>query len=268
VRELARKLDWPHPRISHLLGGKRGGSELDVVSVLVACNAGREERERLLKLCRELGTQGWLQQYGSRLPEQTRTLVDHENKAVEIQELQLVLVPGLLQTESYARAVISRGVNAPESDIERFVHARLTRQRIFDRRPRATYFIHEHVLRLSFGGPEVMSDQLHNLLRMSVRPRLQLRIIPAAAGGHAGVAGSFTLLDSGKFTPVVYLESELSAVFLELPEQIAAYQRILSSLAEVALGHEESKELITALAAELYPGEDQHDGEHLAEEFL
>jgi hypothetical protein len=268
VRELSRKLDWPHPRISHLLGGKRGGSELDVVSVLVACNAGREERERLLKLCRELGTQGWLQQYGSRLPEQTRTLVDHENKAVEIQDLQLVLIPGLLQTESYARAVISRGVNAPESDIERFVHARLTRQSVFDRRPRATFYIHEYVLRLSIGGPDVMSDQLHNLLRMSVRPRLQLRVIPAAAGGHAGVAGSFKLMEFADFSPIVYLESELSAVFLELPEQIAAYQRILSSLAEVALGHEESKELITALAAELYPGEDQHDGEHLAEEFL
>jgi hypothetical protein len=253
VRDLGRRLDWPHPRVSHLLSGKRGGSELDVVSVLVACKVKRDERERLMTLCRELGTQGWLQQYGSQLPEQLRTYVDHETKAITIQNFQLALLPGLLQTESYMRAVIASSANAPAKEAEGRVHSRLARQDIFNRysQPRFTYFVHESVLRLPIGGSEVMCDQLHHLLRMAVRPNLELRIIPSAIGAHAGLAGSFVLMEFDSITPVVYLESVVSAVFLEQTEQIAAYRRILASLANSALDRQESKELIAALATEL-----------------
>jgi len=269
VRELARRLDWSHPRVSHLLSGKRGGSELDVMSVLVACKVELEERERLVKLCRELGTQGWLQQYDSHLPEQVHTLVEHETKSIATQDVQLVVIPGLLQTADYARAVIRRGVTT--KNIEPRVHARLSRQEIFNKYPppRMTFFINESVLRLPVGGPAVMSEQLHHLLRMSVRPRLEVRIIPSELGAHAAMSGSFTLMEFAAFSPVVYLESVASAVFLENSEQIASYQLILAALAETALSHGESKELIVALAAELYThGEDQNDGEHLAKEQL
>lgn len=271
VRELARRLDWPHPRVSHLLSGKRGGSELDVVTVLATCNVNRAERERLTKLCRELGTQGWLQQYGSRLPEQLKTLVDHENKAVGIRDFQLALVPGLLQTDGYARAVISRIANTPDKDTDSLVHARLTRQNIFNRHPQPsfTYLLHESVLRLPVGGTAVMSDQLHHLLRMSVRPQVDLRVIPISVGAHAGLAGSFELMEFEDFDPVIYLESEASAVFLEHQDQIGAYRNILNALAHVALGQEQSKELITTLATELYAdGEDHDGGDLLAEEHL
>jgi len=104
---------------------------------------------------------------------------------------------------------------------------------------------------------------------MSVRPRLEVRIIPSELGAHAAMSGSFTLMEFAAFSPVVYLESVASAVFLENSEQIASYQLILAALAETALSHGESKELIVALAAELYThGEDQNDGEHLAKEKL
>jgi len=269
VRDLGRRLDWPHPRVSHLLSGKRGGSELDVVSVLVACKVKREERERLMTLCRELGTQGWLQQYGSQLPEQLRTYVDHETKATEIWDFHLAVIPGLLQTEDYARAVIRRSVHAPASEVEGRVQARLTRQGIFNRYPppRITYYIHETVLRVVVGSSAVMSDQLHHLLRMAVRPRLEIRILPCTAGAHAGMAGPFTLMEFPSFTPLVYLEGELSAVFLEQEDQIDGYRRIVAALANTALGPQESKELIAALATELYR-EDQDDRAHLEDEQL
>jgi hypothetical protein len=269
VRDLGRRLDWPHPRVSHLLSGKRGGSELDVVSVLVACNVKREERERLMTLCRELGTQGWLQQYGSQLPEQLRTYVDHETKATDIWGLQLAIVPGLLQTEDYARAVIRKSVHAPTQEVEGRVQARLTRQGIFNKYPppRITYYIHETVLRVVVGSAAVMSDQLHHLLRMAVRPRLEIRIIPCAAGAHAGMAGPFMLMEFPAFTPVVYLEGELSAVFLEQQDQIDGYRRILSALAATALDQQESRDLIAALATELYR-EDQDDRANLEDKQL
>jgi hypothetical protein len=99
-----------------------------------------------------------------------------------------------------------------------------------------------------------MSDQLHHLLRMSVRPYLTLRMVPAALGGHTGTGGPFQLMEFAEFRPVAYLlEGETSSLFLEKPEETAAYQSILAALAETALKEGESRELIATLATELYP---------------
>jgi hypothetical protein len=98
-----------------------------------------------------------------------------------------------------------------------------------------------------------MSDQLHHLLRMSVRPYLTLRMVPAALGGHAWTGGPFQLMEFAEFRPVAYLEGETSSLFLEKPEETAAYQSILAALAETALKEGESGELIATLATELYP---------------
>jgi hypothetical protein len=142
------------------------------------------------------------------------------------------------------------------------VAARLARQRLLSRQPpaRFTFFIHEFVLRLPVGGPAVMSDQLHHLLRMSVRPYLTLRVVPAALGAHAGIAGHFTLLEFVEFKPVAYLDSQTSSLFLEGPEEISAYRHILATLAGTALKEGESRELIATPATELYPEREDHGG--------
>lgn len=261
AKQLADKLDWSPSRLSRLLSGKRGGTEMDVVGFLAVCGVNADERERLLALCKQAGTPGWLQQHGDRLPKQLRTLVDHEDKAVRIGDYQPVMVPGLLQTGDYARALIIETGNAPDNEIEDRVAARLARQSLFSRRPPVhfTFFLHEFVLRLPVGGPAVMSEQLHHLLRMSVRPSIIVRIIPSAAGGHAGIAGQFKLMEFTSLRPVVYLDSETSSLFLEEPVEIAAYRRVLVGLADKALDEGQSRELIAALATELYPCEEDDD---------
>ncbi|WP_281251726.1 DUF5753 domain-containing protein [Haloechinothrix alba] len=173
------------------------------------------------------------------------------------------MVPGLLQTGAYARAVISRIANVPGSEVEDRVAARLGHQALFSRtRPaRFTFFVHESALRLPVGGPAVMSEQLHHLLRMSVRPYIALRVVPLDLGAHAGMAGSFKLLEFAEFEPVAYVDSETTSLFLEEPEEIAAYRNVLRALAGTALGEEQSREVIATLATELYPdGESHHDG--------
>ncbi len=105
-----------------------------------------------------------------------------------------------------------------------------------------------------------MAEQLRHLLHKATRPYLKLRVVPAAHGAHAALAGPFIFMEFAEFRPVVYLESETTCVFLEKPEQIAAYRRILRDLAKTALGEEESRELIATLATELAAdGEDRHD---------
>lgn len=169
-RQTGHQLGWSEARVSRLLSGKRGGTEVDISAFLAVCKVKGKERGRLLELCREQHTRGWFQQHGSSLPKQLRTLIDHENKAVEIGDFQSAVVPGLLQTGEYARAVISRVVNVPVEEIEDRVAARLARQTLFtrDQPARFTFYIHEFVLRTPVGGSAVMSEQLHQLLRMSV----------------------------------------------------------------------------------------------------
>jgi len=260
-KQAAQLLDVTPSYVSMLLAGKRGASELDIAAFLGVCRVRGPERDRLLGLCREQDNPGWLQQHGSRLPKQLVTYVDHENKAVTIRDFQSTLVPGLLQIGEYARAVISRIANVPPDEVDDRVAARLARQSLFsrDRPARFTFYLHESALRLPVGGRAVMAEQLRHLQRMSVRSYLTLRVVPVALGAHAATAGSFIFMEFAEFKPVVYLESETTSLFLEKPEEIQAYRRILGVLADTALGEGQSRELIAAVATGLYTDGEDHD---------
>jgi len=243
-----------------MLSGTRGTTEVDVAMFLTVCGVRGRERKRLLAVCQDQGVPGWLQEYGDRLPKQLVTLVDHEDKAQQITDFEATWVPGLLQTPDYARALLSRSVSVPENEVEEWVAARLARQELFTRGTGALFgfFLHETALRLPVGGAAVLCDQLHHLLRMSVRPPITVRVVSAAVGAHAGLDGSFRLLEFAEFHPVVYLESTTSALFLERREQVTAYRRILHALAEVALDEGHSRDLIATVAQEL--SSDLEDG--------
>ncbi|MGH3528736.1 MAG: helix-turn-helix domain-containing protein [Pseudonocardiaceae bacterium] len=260
-KQAAAMLSWSPSFVSMLLTGKRQASEVDIAAFLGVCRVKGPQRDRLLALCRDQDTPGWFQQHGSRMPKQLVTLIDHENKAVTISEFEAVGVPGLLQTGEYARAVISRVVNVPPEEVEDRVAARLARQSLFSRdRPAAfTFYLHESVLRLPVGGAAVMAEQLRQLRWLSARSYLTLRVVPIALGAHAAMTGAFRLMEFAEFKPVAYLESETSSLFLERPEEIRAYRRILAALADTALSEGQSRELIADLATELYPDGEDHD---------
>ncbi|TCP55276.1 helix-turn-helix protein [Tamaricihabitans halophyticus] len=260
-KEIARKLRWDEARLSRNLSGKRACAELDLSAFLAVCDVTGAERDRMLWLCREANRPGLLQQFGTGLPKQLRILVDLENNAAKYHSFQLCMVPGLLQTGDYTRALLTEAGNVPPTEIDERVAARLARQSLLSREQpiQFTFFVHEFALRLPVGGAEVMSEQLHHLLRMAVRPHIDLRVVPAHQGGHAGVAGAFLLLDIVDFKPVVYLESQTTSVFLEEAAEIATYRAMLARLAETALDARQSKELIGNTAIELYPDGDSSD---------
>ncbi|MGH3872955.1 MAG: helix-turn-helix domain-containing protein [Pseudonocardiaceae bacterium] len=260
-KQAARMLDWSPSFLSMLLTGKRQTSEVDIAAFLGVCRVNGAERDRLLALCREQDTPGWLQQHGCALPKQLVTLIDHENKALTISVFEATVVPGLLQTGEYARAVISRIVNVPPGEVEDRVAARLARQSLFSRHhpPRLTFYLHESVLRLPVGGAAVLAEQLRHLHRMSARGYLSLRVLPVALGAHAAMTGAFRLMEFAEFKPVAYLESETSSLFLEKPEEIGAYRRILAALADTALSEGQSRELIAALATGFRANGEDHD---------
>jgi transcriptional regulator with XRE-family HTH domain len=258
---MARELDWSPSRVSRILSGKRGGSGFDVAAFLAVCGVKGRERARLMALIVDHERPGWHQQHGSTLPKQVRTLIDHEKRATAISDFQAIVVPGLLQTGDYARAVMRRSANLPAEEIEDRVEARLARHSLVsrDRPPRFAFFLHEFVLRSPVGGPLVMSDQLHALMRISVRPYLSVRVVPTEFGAYGAMAGSFTLLDIPDFKPIVYVESETSSLFLETPIEIDAYRNILAALEETALDEGQSRNLIADVATELYADRGEND---------
>ncbi|MGH3602859.1 MAG: helix-turn-helix domain-containing protein, partial [Pseudonocardiaceae bacterium] len=222
-KDVARLLDLSPSWVSRLISGKRNVTAVQASAFLAVCRAPSAERDRLLELCDEQHTPGWFQQHGSRLPLQLVTYIDHENKAVAISCFDSTLVPGLLQTGDYARALLKEAGRVPTNEIDDRVAARLARQSLFsrDRPARFTFYLHEFVLRLPVGGPAVMDDQLQLLERMSRRSYLTLRVVPASLGAHAATAGSFILMEFAEFKPVAYLDSETACLFLEEPAEIA-----------------------------------------------
>lgn len=250
-RELAGMLGWDPAKLSDLLNGKGGVTELEVAHLLGVCRTPVAERDHLLALYREASAKGWWQQHGSRLPIQLRTLIDHENAATEITGWHMNLPPGLLQTADYMRAVILSWPTIPATEVEGRIKARLARHEVFDGLRQFTFYIHEQALRLPVGGPLVMSEQLHHLLRMSVRPYVSLRVVPVAVGAHAGLAGSFTLMQFSGIQPVVFVETENSSLFVEDKAPVTGYRTVLGSLDRSALDEEQSRRLIASISEEL-----------------
>lgn len=250
---VARKLGWSETKISNILNARRGSTEADIATLLAMCDVGGPERERLLRLTQDSHQIGWWQEYGERLPPKLVTLIDHEDSAVAVSQYQQTLVPGLLQSGDYARTLMRASATIPADEIEERVQARLRRQEIFNRirPPQFRFFIDWYTVMRPGIPREIMSEQVHHLLRMSVRTPVEIRVVPEAAGFHAGANGSFMLLEFAEIKPVVHLEHETSSLFAEQEETTKAYRAILGALADVALDSEESREWISHLASEL-----------------
>jgi transcriptional regulator with XRE-family HTH domain len=261
-KHAAHVLNWSESKVSRMLTGRQPVKETDVSALLALCLVTGDEKERLLGLARDYNRRGWLQQYGSGLPE-LRTLINHENRAAAIYEFEPSFIPGLLQTGDYAQSLFEGSAILPPKEIEARVKARMGRQSLFsrDRQPRFTFFLHELIFRMPVGGPMVMADQMHHLLRMGVRSYITIRVIPAALGAHASVAGACRLMEFDELKPVVYIEEETAGHFLEERAEIATYRRIFTALANRALSEGESHDVIADLAVRLYADrEDGHDG--------
>jgi hypothetical protein len=188
--------------------------------------------------------------HGERSPGWPRTLGENEKVATEVIRWSMNLVPVLLQLPDYLRALIEGNPNSPAKEADERVAARTARQKqLIEQRCTMTFYIHEQALRLPVGSPEVMSDQLHHVMTMGLRPYVTYRIVPTSAGAHAGTAGSFTVMKFAKLEPVVFIDAENHGVHLDDKDSIEGYSRILKALDQTALNVEQSKELIARIVS-------------------
>ncbi|MFY1687712.1 Scr1 family TA system antitoxin-like transcriptional regulator [Plantactinospora sp. WMMB782] len=179
-----------------------------------------------------------------------RPWAEAEREAIALRSYQPLIVPGLLQTEGYARAMLRVGGLLPPEQVEQLVASRLRRQEILtgDSPPQLVAVLDEVVLRRLLGDPAVMREQLEHLAAVAEKPHVQVRVIPAEVPWHTGLAGPFVLarLDNG--TELAYLDNQLRGQILTDRSDIASLGQRWDSLTGEALPRRPSIDLIREVA--------------------
>jgi hypothetical protein len=201
-----------------------------------------------MNLAREGKEQGWWQSYDLDFS----TYVGLEAAATELKYYQTTIVPGLLQTADYARAMLEVTVPAlsPER-IEKLLEVKLTRQQILTQDPplKVWALLDEAALHRVVGGPSVMARQLDKLTEITSTPYVTMQVIAFGAGAHAAMDSTFNILDfAGPVPSVVYVEGLVGWIYLDRPQDIDRYQQVFALLREKALSPQESRELIAKIA--------------------
>ncbi len=225
-----------------------------LTALLNLYHADQEHREYLITLFREAGKQGWLRPYHFDLPEEYTAYINFEAEAAGVRNYESLFIPGLLQTEDYARAVV-RGVlpMASDQEVEDRVQARMERQQVLSKETPLTLWaiVDEAALRRAVGGTKVMHRQLVHLADTVKTPNITFQVIPFDAGAHPGMPGSFVLMDFSDpmDTDLIYIDSMAGDLFLESEIDVRRYSAIFDNLRAVALSPDASATFLAELAS-------------------
>ncbi|GAA1568271.1 helix-turn-helix transcriptional regulator [Kribbella sancticallisti] len=223
-------------KVSRMELGRVGFKERDVNDLLDLYELkDPQERDRLMELARAANNPGWWSRYGDVMPSWFSNYVGLEVAAKLIRTYEVLFVPGLLQTEDYARAVVQLGKTyLPADEVDQRVALRVTRQQILTRpNPvRLWVVIDEAVLHRPVGGRETMREQIEYLMAVDKQPNITLQVMPFSKVGYPGAGGAFSILrfPEGDLPDVVYIEHAASALYLDKLEDLDEYAAIMEAL--------------------------------------
>lgn len=223
-------------KMSRLELGRVSFKERDVEDLLELYGVADEgDRAPLITLAREANAPGWWHQYGDVLPGWFHAYIGLEEAASRIRTYEVQFVPGLLQTEDYARAIAGLGhTEAPQEEIERRVSLRMMRKQTLTRpnAPRLWAVMDEAALQRPIGGSAVLRSQIEHLIEIASWPSVTLQVLPFSAGGHAAEGGAFTLLRFSEedLPDVVYIEQLTGALYLEKRDDVDRYIEVMNRL--------------------------------------
>ena len=256
IEEVAGNLKWPASKISRIENRQVGISTRDLRRLLDLYQVtDRAYRDELLEMARRATERGWWQSYGGVVPTALGNLIGLEAEAATIRTYEPELVPGLLQTPDYARAVIRAGRPGDTAqEIDRRVEVRLERQEVLTSvtppPPKVSVVLNEGVLARRVGSPEVMRAQLEHLIRDRDRANIVIQILPFSAGEHPAMVGPFTMLtfldpaDPG----VVNVENITGSLTLEQPEELRAYEEVWGAIQARAASPDDSRAVMKTYA--------------------
>ncbi|GGV88265.1 helix-turn-helix domain-containing protein [Streptomyces massasporeus] len=256
--EAARLVGWHQSKVSRIETGTSGVKPADVRLLLDAYGVTDSQLRELLMMLAGSDENGgrhhWWHAYRGVLPPTYRDFISLESQAGAMRTLETSVVPGLLQTPEYARAVTRAAVEGlPEDRLATLVEVRLARQDVLRADPplQLSAVLDEAVLRREVGGPGVMARQLERLVEAARLPQVRLQVLPFTAGAHIGVTGPFVIFSfsSTSDLDVVVLDHLTSSLYLERKEDLQAYTEAFNALQIHALSPEDSLDFIAGTAA-------------------
>jgi transcriptional regulator with XRE-family HTH domain len=250
VDQVAAQLLCHPSKVSRMETGARGATARDIRDLCDLYGVtDPAERARLTQLAAEGKQQGWWQSYelGS-----FATYAGLEEAAVAICQYQSTIIPGLLQTPDYARAMAEVLDVGPER-VDELVEVKVRRQQLLVTKPALSLsvIVDEAALHRLVGGPHSMRQQLRHLVDLSRNTNITIQVVPFTVGAHPAVESSFSILDFSEFVPsVVYVEGLVGFLYLERSQDIMRYVQVFERLQGIALSGMDSIALIAELGAE------------------
>ncbi|WP_091302198.1 helix-turn-helix domain-containing protein [Micromonospora halophytica] len=233
----ARQLDMSKSNLSRIENAQIGIKPRDVRAALALYEVTGADAEALIEIARGAQQRGWWQTYSDVLPEWFEFYVGLEAEAARLRTYEAEAVPGLLQTEAYAREVYRR--TAGEEGLERKVAARLRRQEVLRRENpvELSVVLNEAVLLRPVGGPAVMAEQLAHMARVAQSPNVTIHVLPFSAGGHPAMSAPYVILNfaDAADASVVYLDNLTLGLALEEAAHVCGYSLVHEELCRLAL---------------------------------
>ena len=251
---VGQRLDCSGTRISRLETGRISIRPGDVRELLEVYGVTGEQADALVELAREARRKGWWHRFAPVTPSWLEPYLGLEAEATRLRDFQWTVLPGLVQTADYARAIFRAAPGAgPAGDIERQVALRMERQLLVldgTAPPELCLVLSEGALRVQVGGPAVQRAQLRKLAEVASRDQVTLQVLPAGAAAQVQAVSPFTVLDFADPAepPVVYTEHLTGGLVLDDPGEVRAYTAVFERLRTGALGPGPSLDLIAALA--------------------
>lgn len=248
VKDVAERLLCSPTKISRLETGHRAASLRDVRDLCIVYGLGRDEQDRLMEMARQSRQRGWWED----LDIDYSAYIGLEAAAQRMSNYESALVPGLLQTEEYAHAVI-KGVDpsSPEDKARRVLEARLKRQELLTRADPPSFWavLDEAALRRNIGGPDVMRVQIQRIIQRSELPNVTVQVIPFEVGPHPGLNSTFIVLDfdNPALSSVVFVEGLIGNLYLERAADLSRYKKAFDALTRVALGPADSMRFMASI---------------------
>ena len=254
-RDVAEALFWSPSKVIRIESGQTGISVTDLKALLEFYGVRDDAKvAELVDMARRSRKQPW-SQYRDVVTAEGATYYGYEASASIVRQFEPLLIPGLLQTPTYMRALLEGVFQEDERTIARRVESRLERQKLLERDDvrELIFIVDEAAVRHVVGGPQAMADQLEHIAELSDRPDVTFRVIPFSVGGYIGLRGPFSLLQfpGQDDADVVYLEGLENAFFHDNDERTGQYRSVFADLEEKALSEEASIELLGSIIAGL-----------------
>nr|WP_269329950.1 helix-turn-helix transcriptional regulator [Kineosporia babensis] len=234
-KDAALALDCDVTKIYRIESGRTAAKPADVQALGFTYGLDRSHIDDLVSLARGAKLRGWTDGYVDMIPSDLSMLADLETSARSISDYSVEKVPGLLQTDEYARCVIDLAGELPRARRDALLRFRLERrERVFEcrDRPRLRFVLHEAALRVELGTHRILADQRTHLLDLADRGVVDLRVWPFSAGLHRWMSGAFTLMEfAGKNEPsIVYTENQVDAHYLEAQQKVSRFSAMFQDM--------------------------------------